>query len=162
MNLSQNVTILHYFNVDTRGRSRESDVSKPQVLGGDEARKEDVDALTHTKRHRHHAVPVANVTIYHCRNARAGASRAGHAVEDADEVRQVVDDGEVVLHDDDKVAGVEQRADDAAAEECEVVVAAVVVMMMMMMMMNKKKKEGNDENRENAGNLALRRCLTSK
>jgi hypothetical protein len=38
---------------------RESDFPKPQIFGGNKARKEDIDAFTHTKRHGDDTVPVA-------------------------------------------------------------------------------------------------------
>ena len=43
-----------------------------------------------------------------------GYSRSGHAVQNANEVGEIVNNGQVVLYDDDEVAGVQQRTNDAA------------------------------------------------
>eukprot|EP00968_Pinguiococcus_pyrenoidosus_P004549 scaffold301_cov243-Pinguiococcus_pyrenoidosus.AAC.54 len=58
-------------------------LAEPQVLRGDEAGQEDVDALAHRERHGHDTV------------------RARRAIQAADEVAQVVQNGQVVLHHED-------------------------------------------------------------
>jgi len=62
-----------------RDLERERHVSEAQVLGGDEASQEDVDALTHAERHRYDTVG------------------AGLTVQHADKVRQVVEHTQVML-----------------------------------------------------------------
>ena len=69
-------------------------LAEPQVLGGNKPRQEDVDPLPHGERQRDDAV-----------SARL-------PVEAADEVGEVVEDGQVVLDDDDVLLGAQQRADD--------------------------------------------------
>ncbi len=68
-------------------------IPEAQVLGGDEAGQEDVDALAHTEGHGDHSV------------------RARLAVEAADEVREVVEHRQVVLHHNHVLLGAQQRPD---------------------------------------------------
>jgi len=58
---------------------RKGEVAEPKVLGRDEARQEDIDALAATEWHRHHSV---------C---------AWHTVQAADKVGEVVEHRQVVL-----------------------------------------------------------------
>mmetsp|Transcript_20895 Transcript_20895/g.53905 ORF Transcript_20895/g.53905 Transcript_20895/m.53905 type:complete len:308 (+) Transcript_20895:927-1850(+) len=74
---------------------RERIVAEAQVLGGDEAGKENVDTLAHREGHRHHAV------------------RTGHAVEAAHEVGEVVEHAQVVLDANHVALGMQQGADAA-------------------------------------------------
>jgi len=69
---------------------------EPQVLCGDEAGQENIDALSHREWHGDHTV------------------RARRAVQHADVVGQVVEDGEVVLDDNDVVVLLQERADRLA------------------------------------------------
>mmetsp|Transcript_192 Transcript_192/g.660 ORF Transcript_192/g.660 Transcript_192/m.660 type:complete len:544 (-) Transcript_192:139-1770(-) len=70
-------------------------VAKTQVLSGNEASQEDIDAVAHSERHRHHTV------------------RTGGAVQAADEVTEVVQDRQIVLNRDHKHvrANVDERTD---------------------------------------------------
>mmetsp|Transcript_16970 Transcript_16970/g.36917 ORF Transcript_16970/g.36917 Transcript_16970/m.36917 type:complete len:509 (-) Transcript_16970:689-2215(-) len=70
----------------------EGDLAEAQVLGGHEPREEDVDALAHAEGERHHAVG------------------AGLAVQAADEVGEVIEDAQVVLHDNHVLGGTQQLA----------------------------------------------------
>lgn len=74
-------------------------VAEAQVLGGQEAIEEDVDALAHGKGHGDDAVD------------------AGHAVQAADKVAEVVKDAEVVLDDNDIGAGPQEGANGTCRHE---------------------------------------------
>mmetsp|Transcript_25210 Transcript_25210/g.64046 ORF Transcript_25210/g.64046 Transcript_25210/m.64046 type:complete len:241 (-) Transcript_25210:765-1487(-) len=74
-------------------------LAETKVLRWDKSSEENVDTLAHGEGHGDDAVG------------------AGHAVEAADEVGEVVEDGKVVLHADHKDLGAEQRADAARSVE---------------------------------------------
>ena len=74
-------------------------LTETQVLGGDVTVKEDVDTFTDRGRKGDDTVD------------------SGLAVENADEVREIVENGQIVLYDNDVVVGTEQAADHTSGSE---------------------------------------------